>query len=165
MRALPALLAAAALVASFAGAAHATSGVARVTGDYDYFAVDDPGQPRSFSISAQATDPEKGDFTWARPSGAYSGPVTCVRVVGNDAWFAGPVTREPKKGSEGIASVFFYVHGGTPGSAGDLTFVWGADPDETLADMEGLCASMDTDFYGSWPFAVVAGNLTIHQGG
>jgi hypothetical protein len=166
MRALSTLFAAVALVASFAGAAHATSGVARVTGDYDYFAVDDPSQPRSFSISAQATNPVKGDFTWTRPSGAYSGPVTCLRVVGNDAWFAGPVTREPKKGSEGVASVFVYVHdGGTPGSAGDLTFVWGADPDETLADMEALCTSMNTDYYGSWPFAVVAGNLKVQPAG
>jgi hypothetical protein len=144
MRALPALLAAAALLASFAGAAQAASPVARVTGTYTYFAVDDPSQARSVSISAQATDPANGSFTWTRPSGDYSGPVTCVRIVGNDAWLAGPVTSEPETGSEGVTSVFLYVHdAGTPGRAGDLSFVWGADPGETLADMEALCASMD----------------------
>jgi hypothetical protein len=161
-RAIVAVLATAALVVSFAGAAQATSSVARVTGTYTYFAYDDPNEPRSVSISAQATDPVKGDFTWTRPSGGYSGPVTCVRVVGDDAWFAGPVTKEPKKGSEGINSVFIYVHdGGTPGRAGDLSFVWGALSDETLADMEALCDSMDIGFYGAWPFTVVSGNVTV----
>ncbi|MDP9223686.1 MAG: hypothetical protein M3P18_07480 [Actinomycetota bacterium] len=161
-RAIVAVLASVALVVPFAGAAQATSSVARVTGTYTYFAYDDPNEPRTVSISVQATDPVKGSFTWTRPAGDYSGPVTCVRVVGNDAWFAGPVTKEPKRGSEGFNSVFFYVHdGGTPGSAGDLSFVWGALSDETLGDMEALCASMDTGFYGSWAFTVVAGNVTV----
>jgi len=146
-----------------AGAAQATSAVAKVTGTYTYFAVDDPSQPRTVAISAQATDPVKGDFRWTRPSGVYSGPVTCVRIVGDDAWFAGPVTTAPKTGSEGFTAVFFYVHdGGTPGRTGDLSFGWAADPGETLADMEALCASMDTGFYGYWPFSVVAGNVTVH---
>jgi hypothetical protein len=82
--------------------------------------------------------------------------------VGNDAWFAGPVTKSPKKGAEGINSAFGYVHdGGTPGTAGDTAFVWGALDDENLAGMEALCASMDTDLYGAWPFAVVAGNVKV----
>ena len=51
--------------------------------------------------------------------------------------------------------------GGTPGNAGDTAFVWGALDDENLAGMEALCASMDTDFYGAWPFAVVAGNVKV----
>jgi hypothetical protein len=162
MRALLALLAAVAVVMSSAGAALATSSVAKVTGTYTYFAYDDPSEPRTVSINVQATDPVKGNFTWTRPAGVYSGPVTCVRVVGSDAWFAGPVTKEPKNGSEGINSVFFYVHdGGTPGRAGDLSFGWGALSDENLADMEALCTSMDTDFYGSWAFSVVAGNVKV----
>jgi hypothetical protein len=166
MRALLALLAAVALVVSSAGAALATSSVARVTGTYTYFAYDDPNEPRTASISVQATDPLQGTFTWARPAGDYRGTVTCVRVMGNDAWFAGPVTSEPKKGSEGINSVFFYVHdGGTPGSSGDLSFVWGALSDENLGDMEALCESMDTGFYGSGPFTVVAGNLKVRPAG
>jgi len=164
MRGLLALFGAVAVIVTSAGATLATPNVDRVTGTYTYFAYDDPSAQRAASISVQASDPVKGTFTWTRPSGDYSGPVTCVRVVGQDAWFAGPVVDEPKKDSEGFNSVFFFVHdGGTPGSAGDLSFVWGALSDENLGDMEALCASMDTNFYGAWPFAVVAGNLKVRS--
>jgi len=162
MRALLALFGAIAVIVTSASATLATTPVARVTGTYSYYVNDDPSQPRSASISVQATDPVKGTFTWRRPSGDYSGPVTCLRVVGEDAWFAGPVTKEPRKTSEGFNSVFFYVHdGGTPGRDGDTSFVWGALSDQNLGDMEALCASMDTDFYGNSPFTVVDGNLKV----
>jgi len=164
MRALLALFGAIAVVVTSAGSTLATIPTARVTGTYSYNVFDDPSQPRSASISVQATNPVKGTFTWTRPSGDYSGPVTCLRVVGNDAWFAGPVTGEPKKTSEGFNSVFFYVHdGGTPGRDGDTSFVWGALSDENLGDMEALCESMDTNFYGDYPFSVVDGNLKVRS--
>jgi hypothetical protein len=156
---------AAVAVLTLVGQAQAASGMAKVTGTYTYYVNDDPSAWRTVTINARATDPLKGTFTWVRPSGVYSGPVSCLRVAGNDAWFAGPVTSWTGDGSEDFVAAFFWVHdGGNPGKAGDLAFGWATDPWETLADMEALCANMDTEFYGSEPFAVVAGNVTVHPG-
>ena len=44
-----------------------------------------------------------------------------------------------------------------------VTFGWAADPGEPLADMEALCQSMDTDFFGFDPFMVVAGNVAVDR--
>ena len=160
-RLLP-LLAAALLVAA-AGRPALAATSPKLTGGFTYDAVDDPSQARSVTVGAQGTDGNvKGTFTWTRPSGTYGGPITCLQVDGSDAWFAGPVTSAPRRGSEGFPAVFAYVHdGGTPGSAGDYAFVWGADPGQTLSDMETLCAGMDTYLFGLWPFAVVAGDLKV----
>ena len=143
--------------------AEAKSSKATVTGIYTYFVGGDPAMVRTLSVSAEGTDHAKGTWTWARPSGTYTGPVTCLRVSGADAWFAGSA---PGTGVEPITAVFFWVHdGGTPGkSAGDLGFSWAADPGETLDTMEGLCKSMSTSFYGNEPFSLVAGDVTVTPG-
>jgi hypothetical protein len=44
-----------------------------------------------------------------------------------------------------------------------MAFTWGADPGETLADMEALCESMTTSPYGLDQFALVSGNLIVHR--
>ena len=55
-----------------------------------------------------------------------------------------------------------WVHDGTPGTEGDTAFTWGADPGETLADMEALCENKETSPYGFDPFPVVSGNVIVH---
>jgi hypothetical protein len=161
-RRLVAFMAAAVLVASVGGRAFAAT-TPKVSGGFTYDAVDDPSQPRSVTISAQGSGADvRGTFTWTRPSGVYGGPVSCLQVDGSDAWFAGPITSGPPRNNEGFPAVFTYLHdGGTPGSAGDYAFVWGADPGQTLSDMESLCAEMDTYLFGLWPFAVVSGDLKV----
>jgi hypothetical protein len=147
------------LVMALSSVALAVAPRAMVTGTYTYFVFGNPESWRTVSLGAQATDPVKGTWTWTRPAGTSSGPVTCLRVAGSDAWLAGPVT----VGDGSFSSEFIWVHdGGTPGTAGDTAFSWGADPGETLADMEALCESMTTSPYGFDPFPVESGNLTIH---
>jgi hypothetical protein len=151
------------LVMALSGVAQAKADVAKVTGTYSYFVLDEVGNPslfRTVSLGAQATDPVKGTWSYTRPSDISFGTVTCLRVDGADAWLAGPATFS----GGGLAAVFIWVHdGGTPGSAGDAAFLWGSDPGETLDDMEALCENKTSSpWYELDPFTVVSGNLTIH---
>ena len=154
-----ALLMVVGVVAAAGAAPKSTMKVEKVTGTYSYYVGTDI--PRTVSVNAHGTDPVKGTWTWTMSSGTYSGPVTCLHVSGDDAWLAGPFW-------DGTGAVFMWVHdGGTPGTAGDTAFTWGADPGETLGDMEALCEDMveppwDFDPYGLFgPFPVVSGNLNV----
>jgi hypothetical protein len=157
-----ALVLASVLAMFVVGTVQASPAVHSVSAGYGYYVIDDFGNPdlfRRVALSAQAGDATKGWWTWNRPEGTFGGPVTCVVTSGQDAWVAGPRTT----GAPDFEAIFIYVHdGGTPGSQGDLTFVWGSDPGETLADMEALCSSMDTNFYGAFAFQVVSGNASVH---
>ncbi len=136
-----------------AAAATPAPKVAKVTGTYEYITITESW--RAASISAHATDPLKGTWTWTAEGTTYSGPITCLRVSGDDAWLAGPF-------GDGTGAVFMWVHdGGTPGRNGDTAFTWGADAWEDLADMEELCESMTTLPYGYDAFDVVSGNLNV----
>lgn len=140
------------MTAPVAAAPPNTMKVAKVTGTYEYTVF---GNLRAASISAHATDPVKGTWTWTHTLGTWSGPVTCLRVSGDDAWLAGPTW-------DGANAAFMWVHdGGIPGRTGDTAFTWGADPGETLEDMEALCESMTTSPYGFDAFDVVSGNLNV----
>jgi hypothetical protein len=141
------------LAVPVAAAPPATMKVAKVTGTYTYMVFD---APRTVSVSAHATDPVKGTWTWTTPFGTYSGPVTCLRVSGDDAWLAGPFW-------DGTGAVFMQVHdGGTPGRNGDTAFTWGTDPGQPLDEMEALCEGMvPPPWYGFGPFSVVSGNLNV----
>jgi hypothetical protein len=147
------------LVLALGGVAQATPPVASVTGTYSYVTNPDiPESSRTISLSARATEPIRGTFTSMRLDTVFTGTVTCLRVAGADAWLAGPVTSGGT-----VDAVFMWVHdAGAPGWAGDTAFTWFADPGETLADMEALCASMTTSPYGFDPFSVVSGNVTVH---
>jgi hypothetical protein len=144
------------LVLALGGVAQARGPVALLTGHYTY--VTPSGALRDVTVNARATDPEAGRWIWTLPSETYSGPVTCFRVVGADAWLAGPITSPAGT----AAAVFMWVHdGGNPGTAGDTAYTWGSDPDETLADMEALCESMAVAPHGFDRFPVTSGNLVI----
>ena len=141
------------LAVPVAAAPPVTMKVEKVTGSYTYYTFSE--FPRTVSVSAHGTDPVKGTWSWTAPHGSFSGPVTCLQVSGDDAWLAGPSW-------DGSFAVFMWVHdGGTPGRAGDTAFTWGADPGETLEDMEALCESMSTSPYGYDMFDVVSGNLNV----
>jgi hypothetical protein len=141
------------VVAAAGAAPPTTKKVAKATGTYEYITI--TGSWRAASISAHATEPLKGRWTWTAEGTTYRGPVTCLQVSGDDAWLAGPM-------SDGSGAVFMWVHdGGTPGRAGDTAFTWGTDDGETLADMEALCESMTTSPYGYDAFDVVSGNLNV----
>lgn len=144
------------LVLALGGIAQAKPPVSMLTGSYTY--VLPSGTLREVTVHARATDPVVGTWTWVTPSGTCSGPVTCLRIVGDDAWLAGPATSWP----QGDGAVSMWVHdGGNPGTAGDTAFTWGSDPGVTLATMEALCESQATSPYGFDRFPVISGNLNI----
>jgi hypothetical protein len=144
------------LVLALSGVAQAKPPVSMLTGNYTYLTPS--GAWREVTVSARATDPAVGSWTWSMDGATYSGPVTCLRIVGDDAWLAGPAT----SWSDGDGAVFMWVHdGGNPGTAGDTAFTWGSDPGETLATMEALCESQSTSPYGFDRFPVISGNLNI----
>jgi hypothetical protein len=134
-----------------------------VTGGVGYYAGDDFGNPdsyRHFSVTAETGRPNLGNWTWNRPEATYSGSISCVAQSGNAVWVAGPTTHN---GPADFPALFAFIYdGGSPGKNGDYVFVWGADPGQTLDDMEAACQSMDTDFFGFFPFQVVQGNATVH---
>jgi hypothetical protein len=150
------------MLVAFAGVAQAKPPTPKVTGTYTYFVFDDPGNWRTWSIDAQGTDTVKG--TWSSTAlGVYhaGGPVTCLRVVGADAWLAGPITYASEEVT--AAAVAFWIHdGGTPGRKGDMAWGWYADPDEGLAEMEAICQDSQAAFEGFTPFQVVDGNAKVH---
>ena len=152
------------LALAVVGTAAATTANHGVTGGVGYYVGDDIGNPdsyRHFSVTAETGRPNLGNFVWNRPEGNYSGKITCVVQSGSDVWLAGYLTHIG--GINNFPAVFAYIHdGGSAGKSGDLAFVWGADPGETLADMEAACQSMDMDLFGNFPFQVVKGNATVH---
>jgi len=128
----------------------------KVTGTYTYFALENPSQWRTVSVSAHAADPVKGTWEWITPSGTWGGPITCLRVSGDEAWLAGPDW-------EGPGGVFMYVQdGGTPGRSGDIAFTWHTDLGQPFDEVEALCEAMDPQpWFELSPWPVVSGNLNV----
>ena len=83
---------------------------------------------------------------------------------GSDVWLAGTVTH--RGGINNFVGLFALIHDGGAGSKGDEVFVWGADPGQSLAQMEAACQSMadpgDDLFENSSLFTVVQGNAAVH---
>jgi len=171
------LVSAVALVLTVAAddVAQAKKPTGNVAGHYTYYIDGEPCAWRTVTIHATGTDPVKGAWTWIRGTcegviNSFSGPVTCLRVDGDDAWIAGPT-------ADGVDSVFIFVHdGGSPSAAGDLAFTWMADPPQTLDDMEMVCEAMPPPPFTLWasppdnwvvmsPYQVVSGNLTVRDSG
>lgn len=126
-----------------------------VTGDYAYAYA---GHISRVQVSGRAGDPPTGWVTYAGDFATFAGPVTCVNVIGSDAWLAGPITAG-SSGFEGFDGWAVRVHdGGTPGRNGDtaITFI---DTPESAAE---ICASGTTD-YDTFTVPVVSGNLVVHR--
>src|SRR4051794_6952217 len=161
-----ALIIGALLAVVVVGTAEAKPANHGVTAGVGYYAADIFGERdfyRHFSVTAETGRPNLGHWLWNRPEGNYSGDVTCVTQSGSDVWLAGSVTHS---GLNDFTGLFALIHDGGAGSKGDQVFVWGADPGQTLADMEAACQSMadpgDDLFDNSFLFTVVTGNATVH---
>ena len=169
------------------GVALADRPLASVSGDYTYtFASPWPqplaGSSRHVSLMAVGGARAAGAWSFSNSVGGWSGRVTCLQVVGPDAWIAGPVTHGTA--AQLPVAAFLWVHdGGLPNGAGDTAITWSTDPGETLADMVTLCQDKATEFdqaaqiamginydpdlaaldWGRVP--VTSGNLTVSPGG
>lgn len=130
--------------------------VASVTGAYTY-AAGDLGT-RSITVEAFDADPVTGTWSFANLElGRHmTGPITCLVVDGADAWMAGPATQW----SEGVVAraAFLWVHDAGPGIDGDTAVTWGADPGQTLEEMEAWCRDKSTEVER---YPVEAGNLIV----
>jgi len=154
------------LVLITVGAANAAPANHGVTAGVGYYVADLFGERdfyRHFSVTAETGRPNLGNWTWNRPEGNYSGDVTCVTQAGSDVWIAGTVVHT---GLNDFTGLFALIHDGGAGAQGDQAFVWGADPGQTLAQMEEACESMadpgDDLFENSSLFTVVQGNAAVH---
>jgi hypothetical protein len=99
---------------------------------------------------------------WSRivpPTGAsdhFGGPITCLVIVGNEAWMAGPATTATD-GSEDVAA-FIHVHDGGPNGKGDRAVLWLSRPGQTLTLLEGWC---HTRYVPAGPFPLNTGDLEV----
>jgi hypothetical protein len=129
---------------------------ASVTGAYTYTAGD--LGTRSITVEAFDTDPVSGTWSFANLElGRHmTGPITCLVIDGADAWMAGPATQW----SEGVVAraAFLWVHDAGPGVDGDTAVTWGADPGQTLDEMEAWCRDKSTDVER---YPIEAGNLIV----
>lgn len=118
-----------------------------------------PFHVSTVDVTGRAGDPARGWFSYAGEFATFGGPVTCVRVVGADAWLAGPITRGDA-GIEGVDAWAIRVHdGGTPGRNGDtaITLL------DTADGARAVCESA-TPEYDAYLQPVIDGNLAVHQG-
>jgi hypothetical protein len=139
-----------------AATASATPPSASVTGAYTYTAGD--LGTRSITVEAFDSDPVTGTWSFANLElGRHmTGPITCLVVDGADAWMAGPAT----EWSEGVVAraAFLWVHDAGPGVSGDMAVTWGADPGQTLEELEAWCRNKSTDVER---YPVEAGNVVV----
>jgi hypothetical protein len=141
---------------SIGPASTVTPTAASVTGAYTYTAGD--LGTRSITVEAFDTAPVSGTWSFANLElGRHmTGPITCLVVEGSDAWMAGPAT----EWSEGVVAraAFLWVHDAGPGVDGDMAVTWGADPGQTLAEMEAWCRNKSTDVER---YPVEAGDVVV----
>jgi hypothetical protein len=135
--------------------AQAAPRVPIVTGDYSYEFL---SRVTTVDVVGRAGDSTRGWFSYTSEFATFGGPVTCIRVVGPDAWLAGPIT-VGDAGIEGVDGWAIRVHaGGTPGRNGDaaITFVDAAEA------AVAVCESATSDYDG-YLQPLIAGNLAVHD--
>lgn len=143
------------LTLALGGAAQAAALASSVTGDYTYQFFTNT---TTIHLDAHAGDPATGSFSYVSGFASFSGPVTCVTVIGSDAWVAGPITAVTKGDTFGYDGWAERVHdGGTPGAQGDtaITFI------DTFDAMVKYCQSAKTKSDRSM-VPLTAGNLVVH---
>jgi hypothetical protein len=129
-----------------------------INGNYTY-------QIRRDSIAARLEDGNATGEWWRQTTVAgkletYSGPITCLRISGKDAWLAGRTTAATD-GREDVA-MFFHLHDGGPNGDGDEAVGYLANPGQTLATMESWCESM---FVPTGPFPLSSGDVVVDEDG
>jgi hypothetical protein len=138
-----------------AGTAQAAPRFPIVTGAYSYEYL---SHVSTVNIVGRAGDPAGGSFSYSGEFATFGGPVSCVRVVGADAWLSGPITRGDP-GIEGVDGWAIRLHdAGAPGWKGDMAITFLDTTDAARA----LCQSATSE-YDDYLQPVTAGNLVVHQ--
>jgi hypothetical protein len=132
-----------------------------VNGAYTYSET----APRRAAISARFVD-GRPEGAWSRripPTGAsqvWTGTITCLVIVGEDAWMAGPVTETTEDRPD--QAVFILAHDGGPEGDGDTVTMWLNNYGETLALLEGWCRDR---YIPGDRYPLTSGDVTINAGG
>lgn len=135
-----------------AGTAGASSPRPLVAGSYSYWFN---GHTTTVQVSAHGGAHISGWVRVQSPAATFGGPVTCVKVVGRDAWVAGRVAYGSAMGLD--AWWLRVTDGGAPGHRGDLAITFADYPDSAAAS----CASADRSL-DDLRSPVVRGNLVAH---
>jgi hypothetical protein len=120
--------------------------------------------PRRAAISARIVD-GRPEGAWSRripPTGAsqvWAGTITCLVIVGQDAWMAGPVTETTEDRPD--QAVFILAHDGGPEGDGDTVTMWLNTHGETLELLEGWCRDR---YIPGDRYPVTSGDVTIEGG-
>jgi hypothetical protein len=86
-----------------------------------------------------------------------SGPVSCLTVIGNDAWIGGEISRSNDPSYVGSGAWWHVTdNGGGSGASADVTTFMGAG---SLAETRAFC---DTHPAYKHPFAIDNGNIQVH---
>jgi len=143
------------MVLALGGTVQAAPRVPMVTGAYAY---QYGAGTSTVLLAARGGDPARGSLAFAGPFGSFRGPVTCVTVIGSDAWVAGEIT----VGAPEIEGVVYHgwavrVHdGGTPGRKGDTAITLIDPPEVSLEYCQSADSSVD-----DWQVPVTGGNLVV----
>ena len=121
----------------------------KASGDVTYTAY---GLKRQADFDVNTYDNSKGSFEYSDANhGSYTVNVSAVNVSGNDAWFAGVVTKASTHSWVG-QWLFAKVQNGSPDT------IWGSFTDQTTA--QNGVASMTSPADG--PFNVTKGNVKVN---
>ncbi len=134
---------------------------AQVTGTYTYVFPSDPAANiRSVTLQAVGTTPAQGTFVWtvAATRRYLTGSVTCVQVVGQDAWVAGRV-KKSDPGDSIYRGILFRIHADDSVPLG-FQVVTSVESTAAVAD----CTSMDTSADSALA-PILSGNISVRPAG
>ena len=161
--ALAAALTLVAGVAQVSGAPKPKISPAQVTGTYTYVYPTDPAANlRTVTLQAVGTTPAQGTFSWTvAAKGRYLiGSVTCVQVVGQDAWVAGRV-KKSDPGDSSYGGILFRIH---PDDTAPLGFQVVTGVEYTTAAAVADCMARDTSS-DSYLAPILSGHMTVIPAG
>jgi D-xylose transport system substrate-binding protein len=144
-------------------AAKADEWPAKVAGIYTFVSPTDTAAGiQSVTLQAAGTKPVKGTFSWtvAATGTDISGSVTCVQVVGQDAWVAGTI-KKPNRWESADRGILFRIHGDDASPLGfETATIPESGPTAAFAD----CTAMETS--GDAGLApMLSGHITVAPAG
>ena len=119
-------------------------------------------QTFAFTARAAADGSADGWFTYRElDDGApfsANGPVTCLTVIGRDAWIGGVISRSNDPTYNGLGAWWHVTDNhDTPGTEADITTFMGVG---TLADTQAFCAAHPAYRH---PFPIDGGNIEVRD--
>ena len=122
------------------------------------------GVPRRDTIAAHLAGTADGEWSRTIPATGegnfYGGPITCLVIVGNEAWMAGRATTATDGTKDG--AVFIHVIDGGPDGAGDRAFLVMSTRGQTLRTMEEWCRRK---FVPADPYPLTSGDIVVDDTG